>query len=141
MELPGSGKTRMQSTQELTPSQATILVVDDDAAVRNSLKFSLEIEGFGVRTYSSGRELLGERDTPNYGCLVIDYNLPEMNGLELLDQIRRNHCELPAILITTHVTPSLRQRATAAGMSVVEKPLMGPALLEAINHVLVPPAH
>lgn len=130
----------MQATQSLTP-RPTILVVDDDAAVRNSLKFSLEIEGFAVRTYATGRELLGEEDVPAYACLVIDYNLSEMNGLELLGAMRRHHCKLPAVLITTHVTTSLRQRAMAAGMSVVEKPLINSALLEAINRVLLPPSH
>ncbi|MBO0758772.1 MAG: response regulator [Bradyrhizobiaceae bacterium] len=131
----------MQATQPQPRPPATIFVVDDDPAVCNSLKFSLEIEGFAVRTYTDGRALLNERDIPDYGCLVFDYNLTGMNGLELLAQMRQHHCELPAILITTHVSNSLRQRAGAAGMSVVEKPLMNSSLLDAINNILVPPSH
>ena len=139
MELSRSRATQMQATQGPTRPRPTILVVDDDAAVCNSLKFSLELEGFSVRTYPSGRELLRDRDIPDYGCLVIDYSLPEMNGLELLKQMRRHDCALPAILTTTHVSASLRERADAAGMSVVEKPLIGSGLIDAINDVLVPP--
>jgi two-component system, LuxR family, response regulator FixJ len=126
----------MKAAQDRTTSRPTILVVDDDAAVRHALKFSLEIDGFAVRTYPSGRSLLSDQDMPECGCLVIDYNLPEMNGLELLGHVRRRHCDLPAILVTTHVSASLRQQATSAGMAVVEKPLMGPALLNAINELL-----
>jgi FixJ family two-component response regulator len=131
----------MQETQGVTRPRPTILVVEDDAAVCNSLKFSLELEGFSVRTYPSGQELLRDRDIPDYGCLVIDYNLPEMNGLELFKQMRRHDCALPAILITTYVSASLRERAGAAGMSVVEKPLMNSSLVDAINNILVPPPH
>jgi FixJ family two-component response regulator len=131
----------MQETQGLTRPQPTILVVDDDAAVCNSLKFSLELEGFAVRTYPSSRELLRECDIPDYGCLVIDYHLPEMNGLELLKQMRRRDCALPAILVTTHVSANMRERAAAAGMSIVEKPLINSGLVDAINNILVPPSH
>ncbi len=65
-----------------------VLVVDDDAAVRNSLKFSLEIEGFTVRDYSSANELMRESEIADAGCLVIDYHLPELNGLEMLYRLR-----------------------------------------------------
>jgi FixJ family two-component response regulator len=50
-----------------------ILVIDDDHAVRNSLKFTLEVEGFKVRAYSDPRELLNEGSLPPFSCLVIDY--------------------------------------------------------------------
>ena len=54
-----------------------ILVVDDDAAVRNALKFALEVEGFSVRLYATPEALLAEKDLPAAGCLVIDYRMPE----------------------------------------------------------------
>jgi len=58
-----------------------MLVVDDDAAVRSSLKFILEVEGFYVRVYASAEELLKEESLPDPGCLVVDYHMPGMNGL------------------------------------------------------------
>jgi len=115
------------------PLRPTVLVVDDDQAIRNSLKFSLEIEGFAVRVYASGDELLKERELPDRGCLVIDYLLPGINGLELLGKLRARHCLLPAILATTHVDATLRQRIAAAGMVLVEKPFIGNALADAIS--------
>src|SRR5436853_673754 len=87
-----------------------VLVVDDDPAVRNSLKFSLEIEGFTVRDYSSANELLNEPDIADAGCLIIDYHLPQMNGLEMLNRLRERRVAAPAILITSHPSASVRQR-------------------------------
>ena len=113
-----------------------ILIVDDDPAVRNSLKFSLEVEGFSVRTYSNGAELLREARIPRHGCLVIDYKLPEMSGLDLLTQLRHRQIALPAILITTHPSAVLQARAAAAGVPLVEKPLLTDALLEGIHTAL-----
>ncbi len=109
-----------------------VLVVDDDAAVRNSLKFSLEIEGFTVRDYSSANELMRESEIADAGCLVIDYHLLEMNGLEMLYRLRERRVAVPAILITSHPNPSVRQRAAEAGVPIVEK--LGDALMEGIRN-------
>jgi len=117
-------------------SQRLVVVVDDDTAVLSSLKFALEIEGFAVRTYRSGRELLAAAELPPSGCLVIDFSMPDMDGLELVKRLRSDHCSLPAILVTSHPNAALRQRATAAGVHLVEKPLLSNALVEAINDAL-----
>jgi FixJ family two-component response regulator len=116
--------------------QQIVIVIDDDSAVLSSLRFSLELEGFDVEAYRSGGEVLAQETHPTAGCLVIDYNLPDMNGLELLSVLRRSHVVLPAILITTHPSALLLRNAAAAGVPIVEKPLLGNALIDAIRHAL-----
>jgi FixJ family two-component response regulator len=111
-----------------------VIVIDDDQAVRGALTFALELEGFVVEAFGSGGEFLAEGAPPEGGCLVVDFNLPDMTGLELIDSLRRREMRLPAILITTHPSPSLRRLAAAAGLPIVEKPLLGDSLLEAIRN-------
>jgi FixJ family two-component response regulator len=111
-----------------------VLVVDDDPAVRNSLKFSLEIEGYSVGVFSSAKEILALRELPEHGCLLIDYGLPDMTGLDLLERLRKRGVGLPAILITSNPGPILRYRAGEVGVSIVEKPLLGNGLTEAIRN-------
>ena len=110
-----------------------MLVVDDDSAVRNSLKFVLEVEGFQVRVFSSAEELLNEDSLPDASCLVVDYYMPGMNGLELVAQLRDRNVLIPAILITPAPSENLRNRAAAAGVPIVEKPLLGSRLLDSIR--------
>jgi FixJ family two-component response regulator len=110
-----------------------VLVVDDDAGVRDSLKFTLEVEGFEVRTYSSAQELLNEKDLPAYSCLVTDYHMPAMTGVELVDQLRDRRMSIPTILITSLPNENLRNRAAAGGVSLIEKPVFGGRLLDALR--------
>jgi len=106
-------------------------VVDDDPAVCSALKFVFEIDGFSVRTYASSGEVLA--DLPGCGCVIVDYNLPGLDGLELLDELDRRDVHLPAFLITTSPSPSVRRRAFAQGVTIVEKPLLGNQLAEAVR--------
>src|SRR5258708_24116 len=119
---------------ELT--RATVLIIDDDPAVRNSLKFALEVEGFTVRAYPTGAELLAEAEIPDNGCLVVDYKLPEMNGLDLLLELRKRKIDLPAILITTQPNSAVRNRAALAGVPLIEKPLLNDTLFQGIRAAL-----
>ena len=117
-------------------AERAVFVVDDDEAVLNSLRFALEIEGFEVRLFHSGGELLRQATFPKSGCLVLDYKLPEGDGLQALAVLRRRGVSLPAILITSHPSEGIRGRAAAAGVVIVEKPLLGNALIEAIRRAV-----
>ena len=108
-------------------------VVDDDAAVCHSLKFSLELEGFAVRTYGSAAELLNADDLGSCNCFVIDQNMPAMSGMELVAKLRERRSLAPAILIISQPNDTLSARATAAKVPIVEKPFFGNALVERIR--------
>ena len=123
----------MNPQHNLAVSKPVIIVVDDDPAVCNSLKFSLEIEGFLVRLYASASELLDERDIPRCSCLVVDQRMPGIAGLDLIGKLRAQSVLAPAILITSHPTAELARRAADANVPIVEKPLLGNALMERIR--------
>lgn len=133
--LVATGKDGMANFQP-HGSAHIILVLDDDSAVRNSLRFTLEVEGFEVRDYSSPTELLQQESLPVLSCLVVDYRMPIMDGLELIARLRERNIATPAILITSHPNDALRKRASAAGVPIVEKPFMGTVLLDRIREVL-----
>jgi two-component system response regulator FixJ len=118
------------------PQPDPVVVIDDDDAVRNSLQFSLEVEGYAVRAYEGAGKLLQEADLPRCGCLIIDYNLPDTDGLTALGKLRDRGVRAPAILITTNPSPALRARAAAANVPIVEKPLLGNTLLEAVHEAI-----
>lgn len=128
----------MDKHHELAVHVAVVGVVDDDPAVRNSLKFSLEIEGFVVLAYGDAKALLNETELSRFNCLVVDQNMPGASGLELVAELRRRGVSVPAILITSHPPKVLLARAGEAGVPIVEKPLLGNALLEKIRDVASP---
>jgi len=114
-----------------------VLVVDDDAAVRSALKFALEVEGFRVQLYEDSASLLADGSLPRQGCLVIDFRMPGIDGLELIEILRARQVALPVILISGRVNAQLRSRAERSGASqVLEKPLSDAALIEGIRRVL-----
>jgi FixJ family two-component response regulator len=116
---------------------ATVFVVDDDERVRDSLRWLLESVGLNVETYASAREFLTAFDPPRPGCLVLDARMPEMSGLELLDELTARGVRLPAILITGHGDVQMTVRAMLAGaVDVIEKPLDDKRLLERIRQCL-----
>jgi two-component system, LuxR family, response regulator FixJ len=117
-----------------------VIVVDDDDAVRNSLKFALELEGLSVHLFKDGTELLGATDLAQGGCFVIDYNMPGMTGIELVEKLRQRRIDRPAILITSRVSDDLCDRAARSGFRVIlEKPLHDSELLDSIHAALAQP--
>ena len=128
---PGSIRPKMNQK-----NAKTILLVDDDPALVSSLEFILGIEGYAVRTYGRGRELLDDKNLPERGCMVIDQRLPDIDGLKLIGALRARAVKLPAILITTNPNRALRRRAEEADVTIVEKPLITGALFQQIGAAL-----
>jgi two-component system response regulator FixJ len=111
----------------------TIVLADDDAALRTALKFLLEIEGFQVETCNSAEALLDLALPPTRACLVVDHLMGGVSGMDALETLRRRGVRLPAILITSAPPAALSERAARAGVQLIEKPLLGDALTRAIR--------
>ena len=122
--------------RDMDTDKPIILVVDDDPAVRDSLKFSLELEGLTVHTCGSGMALLNHPDLEQAGCIVLDYKMPEMDGFEVMEKLAERRLQVPVILITSSVPTQIRARANRAGVAhILEKPLLDNALVDRIREI------
>ena len=127
---------RVTATTVIRDPRPAVILVDDDPAVTHAMHFSFDLEGLDVRSFRDGESLLAVDDLPEKGCLILDHNLPGMDGIALLDRLRAAGIRLPAILITTNPRAALRNRAAAAGVPIIEKPLLTDALLTAVRTAL-----
>jgi two-component system, LuxR family, response regulator FixJ len=130
----------MQSDAEFARKNATVAIIEDDFAVRNALAFALQTDGLSVRAYGCAEDLLKDGFIAEIDCLVVDYKLPNMNGLDLLKELRRRGIDAPAILIATEPSPAVRAAAALMGASIVEKPLLTEELYDLIALELRRPA-
>ena len=118
-------------------AKSTVYVIDDDPAVRDSFHVLLESNGFVVRSYMSTVTFLAEAPPLDGSCLIVDVNMPDLDGIELLDQLRRDGIMVPAILITGGgVSTSICSRANRSGVAVLEKPIMAQELVERLSQAL-----
>ena len=110
-----------------------VAIVDDDAAVRDSLRFLLETIGHSVETFASGAEFL-KADRERLACLILDHHMPEMTGLELAERLRAEGAGIPILLVTGSRSPAIVARAAEVGINrVLEKPLIEEDLLDFID--------
>jgi FixJ family two-component response regulator len=110
-----------------------VYVVDDDQAVGQALAFALDLEGFRTELFQTAESLLLRDLVPRDGFLLIDERLPGISGQEMLRQLRARGVRLPAAFVTSHPKPSLRAIASAAGVPILEKPLLGETLIAAVR--------
>jgi FixJ family two-component response regulator len=111
----------------------SVFVVDDDDAVRDSLKVLLELQSFSVETFETCRDFLAS-EFEDAVCLVLDIHLPGINGFDLMETMKREKRNLPTILITARSDNAIRDRAKALGaVALFEKPLDFNGLMSAID--------
>ncbi|WP_456629403.1 response regulator transcription factor [Bradyrhizobium sp. URHC0002] len=119
------------------PRKSMIYVVDDDYDVRTSLRFLLETEGFDVRTFRSGSALLGSSIRHRADCLVVDYKMAEIDGLELAQRLRRLDVSTPIVMITGYPDENISAKASSAGVrQVLLKPNLEDNLVECVRNVI-----
>ena len=116
---------------------ATIFIVDDDEDVRSSLQALLEAEGFATAAFESAAAFLASDAQNSPGCLIADVRMPDMDGLELQEELVRRQAGLSVIVVTGHGDVPLAVRAMKAGaVDFLEKPYDEGLLLSAIRRAL-----
>lgn len=115
----------------------TVFIVDDDRAVRDSLRWLLESMRLKVATFESGEDFLKFYSMHMIGCLVLDVRMPGMSGLQLQQHLNKQAHSLPIIFITGHGDIPMAVRAMQAGaMYFLEKPFEDQMLLDYVNEAL-----
>jgi FixJ family two-component response regulator len=116
--------------------RGTIYIVDDDEGVRDSARALLESYDHTVEDFPSARDILSSFDRLNEGCLLLDLNMPEMGGVELLELLRSRGDTIPVIVVTAQNDTDMLARARRAGAyAVLEKPVNA-TLIKTIGSVL-----
>jgi len=119
------------------PSPATVFVVDDDEAVRDSLALLLRSVELAVATFSSANEFLDSYDPAAPGCLILDVRLPGMSGLELQQRLADDGADLPIVFITGHGDVPMAVRAMRRGaVDFLQKPFSDQQLLDRVQQAL-----
>ena len=119
------------------PPGRIVHLIDDDFAVRDSTKLLLQTTGVDVYAYPSGKEFLNDANLDEIRCLIVDVDMRGINGVDLLDRLRRGGIMVPAIFITAHGnTADLRAAAARTGASVLLKPFKPRELIARIEDAL-----
>jgi FixJ family two-component response regulator len=114
-----------------------IAIVDDDPAVLRALSRLLRSRAFRVTTHGSGQAFLAAVPNGLPECLIIDFQMTDMNGLELHQHLLSNHIAIPTILITAHADAAIHsQPAGDTFVARLRKPLHDEALFSAINKAI-----
>jgi FixJ family two-component response regulator len=127
----------MLEEQQSTALEPTVFVVDDDPAMRASLRWLIESVGLCVSTSATAHEFLSTYDPRSPGCLVLDVRMPGMSGLDLQAELAARRIELPILIITGYAEVPIAVRAMKAGaFDFIEKPFSDQTLLDRIRKAI-----
>jgi DNA-binding NtrC family response regulator len=121
--MPEAMISRYATGRDEAFSMGTVLIIDDEAAIRESLQTLLELEGYEVDTASDGAEGLARLAERPYDLVLLDFAMPDRNGIEILQDIRERDADLAVIMITAYGTVENAVNAMQAGATnFIQKP-------------------
>ena len=114
-----------------------VYVVDDDLGMRESISYVLKKADINSEEYPSGKELLEALNGRSPGCLVVDFQMPEVSGLKLMQEVRSRFGQVPFVLVTGHGTVSLTVEAMKLGaVTVLEKPFLPEVFVSSVREMI-----
>ncbi len=121
-------------SEEAVLLEPTVFIVDDDPAIRKSLRWLIESVGLKVQTYELANEFLESYVPDAPGCLVLDVRIPGMSGLELQERLRERGYDIPVVIVSGYGDVPMAVRAMKAGaVDFLEKPVSDQVLLDYIQ--------
>lgn len=122
-------------------TQRHLAIIEDDNAVLGAVEFVLEAYGYQVDGFGCAKDAIDSPKILEADCLVIDYALPDIDGLAALKLLRERGLSCPAIIIASNPSERCRAAAEKAGAPLIEKPIMGEALVDILQEMLNGPAN
>ena len=123
----------MREHDDTVPVSPLIHIVEDDSAIRESLKLLLETRGYVVDAFESGDELFARGDLANCTCMILDVNLPGDNGFDIVAKLRQRGVSTPAIFMSGRVNAAMRAQAQdAQAVAFFDKPVSPVELLATV---------
>jgi len=120
-------------------AERLVLLVEDDENVRSSMCALLEASGYSVRDFASAERFLAEADARQARCIVTDYHLPGISGIDMIETLRGQGVTTPAIIVTAN-EKDLVARASRAGVAaVLRKPMAAEALTQWLEQIVTGP--
>jgi FixJ family two-component response regulator len=136
-DIRSSVKAARGRSCQVPNSRPIVAIVDDDEAVGNAIQVLMRSIGLVARAFSSGEEFLRSPELSCTGCLVVDFDMPRMSGLDLHNNLSRLGKEIPTVLITAYPSDDIRARALQAGViCYLSKPFDESDLLNCIQAAL-----
>ncbi len=118
-------------------SSPTVVVVDDDDQVRESLAALIQSMNLEVECFASGQEFLDSYSADRPGCIVLDLRMPQLSGLDVIDELASRNIQSPVIMISGHGDiPAAVSAMKAGAVDFFEKPYRGAALMESVRRAL-----
>ncbi len=115
----------------------TVFLIDDDDSVRDALSLLIESEGMQVQSFASAQAFLDSYQTTPKSCLVLDFRMPNMSGLELQNELKNRHIDIPIIFISAHADVPASSKAFRAGaVDFLQKPFDNTILLARIQEAV-----
>jgi FixJ family two-component response regulator len=118
-------------------ADATIYIVDDDIAMRDSLSLLLGLKGFRTQIFASAENLLSAYGPTWFGCMLLDVRMPGMNGLELQAELHKRNCDVPVVIMTAYGDVATARMALKAGaVDFLEKPVDDAVLIDVLQSAI-----
>ena len=119
---------------DVQDDEPVVFLVDDDEIIRASLSRALGLRGYQVKAFASAQEFLADYDGATSGCLILDYGMPQMNGLQLQKHLKDNRVLIPIVFITGHGgIPESVEAMKMGAIDFLEKPFKQSVLIERID--------
>jgi two-component system response regulator FixJ len=119
----------------VSAEQRLIFIVEDDEAVRASMRVLLEASGYAVQDFASAEDLLAAGTVHQAGCIILDYSLSGMSGMDMIEILRAQNVQIPALMVSSNGRQLIARAAKAGIAAMLRKPMAADAMIQCLEKI------